>query len=179
MNKQRILLLVLGAIALGGLVAACGGSSNSSSSSSSQTSSSTPAASATSTTSATTASTPATSSSASTSSTTTTVAAAGGSAAGKTVFKSTCGACHTLAAAATHGAVGPNLDQVKPSRACVVQQVTNGGAVKPPCPAIPGAIMPSFAHTLSPTQIQSVAEFVSSAAGTVKGTTSTTGGGLP
>jgi mono/diheme cytochrome c family protein len=101
---------------------------------------------------------------------------------GKTIFTGVggCGSCHTLAAAGTHGMVGPDLDQVKPSDACVVQQVTNGGAVKPPCPPIAGAIMPSFAHTLSASQIQSVAKFVSSEAGKVKGKTSTTsGGGLP
>ena len=29
---------------------------------------------------------------------------------GKTLFKSTCGSCHTLAAAGTTGTIGPNLD---------------------------------------------------------------------
>jgi cytochrome c6 len=93
----------------------------------------------------------------------------------------TCGACHTLAAAGTIGKVGPNLDSVKPSYTCVVQQVTNGGAVKPPCPAVAGSIMPSFGHTLSTTQIESVAKYVSSVAGKVKSTSSSSsgGGGLP
>jgi mono/diheme cytochrome c family protein len=96
------------------------------------------------------------------------------------VFTGTCGTCHTLAVAGTHGSIGPNLDKVKPTYACVLKQVTNGGAVKAPCPAIAGAIMPSFAHTLSPAQIQSVAKFVSTEAG--KGgssSSSSTGGGLP
>jgi mono/diheme cytochrome c family protein len=85
------------------------------------------------------------------------------------VVATTCGSCHTLAAAGTNGKVGPDLDTVKPSYACVVQQVTSGGAVKPPCPAVAGSLMPSFAHSLSSTQIESVAKYVSSVAGTVKG----------
>jgi mono/diheme cytochrome c family protein len=60
----------------------------------------------------------------------------------------------------------------------VVQQVTDGGAVKPPCPPIGGAIMPSFGHTLSTTQIQSVAKYVSTVAGTVK-SSGGGGGGIP
>jgi mono/diheme cytochrome c family protein len=85
------------------------------------------------------------------------------------VFKSTCGACHTLAAAGSSGTVGPNLDQLKPSYAVVVHQVINGGG-----------IMPSFAHTLSATQIESVGKYVSTVAGTVKAKAgSASGGGLP
>lgn len=83
-----------------------------------------------------------------------------------------------MGAAGTHGTIGPDLDHVKPSYACVVQQVTDGGAVKPPCPAIAGSIMPSFAHTLSTTQIESVGKYVSTVAGTVKSKPSS-GGGLP
>ena len=177
MKKQRVLLLVLGAIALGVLASACGSSSNNSSASSTSSSQ----ASAPPPTSTSTSSTAASTSSTASTSTASSAPASGVSAvAGKTVFTGTCGTCHTLAAAGTHGMVGPNLDQVKPSDACVVQQVTDGGAVKPPCPPIAGAIMPSFNHTLSQSQIHSVALFVSSEAGKVKGTTSTTsGGGLP
>jgi cytochrome c6 len=180
MKMQRVLLLILGAIALGLLASACGSSSNNSSASSTSSSQ----ASAPPPTSTSTSSTAATTSSTASASSTTTASSAPVSgvsaAAGKTVFTSTCGTCHTLAAAGTHGMVGPDLDQVKPTDACVVQQVTDGGAVKPPCPPIAGAIMPSFAHTLSGSQIHSVALFVSSEAGKVKGTTSTTsGGGLP
>ena len=35
----------------------------------------------------------------------------GNAAAGKKVFVQFCGKCHTMAAAATHGSIGPNLDQ--------------------------------------------------------------------
>ena len=73
------------------------------------------------------------------------------------VFESTCATCHTLAAAGSTGTVGPNLDQLKPSDALVVHQVTNGGGG-----------MPAFGSTLSKTQIQSVAKYVSTVAGTKK-----------
>jgi mono/diheme cytochrome c family protein len=73
---------------------------------------------------------------------------------GMSVFNSTCASCHTLAAAGSTGTVGPNLDQLKPSDALVVHQVANGGGG-----------MPAFGSSLSKTQIQSVALFVSSVAG--------------
>ena len=76
---------------------------------------------------------------------------------GKTIFTSTppgCGGCHTLADAGTTGTVGPNLDDAKPSKALVVDRVTNGKGV-----------MPSFKDSLDQQQIQAVADYVSSAAG--------------
>jgi mono/diheme cytochrome c family protein len=90
----------------------------------------------------------------------TTTAASGGSsggsalAAGKTVFKSNCGTCHTLKDAGTTGMIGPNLDQLKPSQAIVAHQVTNGGGV-----------MPAFKGQLTTQQIDDVATYVSSVAG--------------
>ena len=75
-------------------------------------------------------------------------------AAGKTVFESNCVSCHTLADAGSSGTVGPDLDDLKPSMALVVHQVTNGGSS-----------MPAFGSQLSSTQIQSVAKYVSSVAG--------------
>jgi len=75
---------------------------------------------------------------------------------GAAIFKSAgCAGCHTLAAAGATGTVGPNLDQLKPSMAVVVRQVTNGGA-----------IMPAFKDKLTSAQIQAVAKYVSSYAGT-------------
>jgi mono/diheme cytochrome c family protein len=87
-------------------------------------------------------------------------------AAGKVVFKASCGGCHTLADAKTHGTVGPNLDKLKPSMKLVVKQVTNGGR-----------IMPAFGGRLSKVKIQAVAKYVSSIAG--KGKSTTSPGGLP
>jgi mono/diheme cytochrome c family protein len=87
--------------------------------------------------------------------TTTGAATAGDAAAGKTVFTSAgCVSCHTLADAGATGTVGPNLDDVKPSDALVMERVTNGKGA-----------MPSFKGQLSDTQIQDVAAYVSSVAG--------------
>jgi mono/diheme cytochrome c family protein len=76
-------------------------------------------------------------------------------AAGKHVFETAgCSGCHTLKDAGATGTVGPNLDQLKPSKARVAQQVTNGGK-----------IMPAFKGRLSAAQIAAVAAYVSSVAG--------------
>jgi cytochrome c553 len=74
---------------------------------------------------------------------------------GKTVFASAgCGSCHTLADAGTSGSVGPNLDDAQPDNAEVVEKVTNGSGV-----------MPSFQDQLSEQEIQDVAAYVVSVAG--------------
>jgi mono/diheme cytochrome c family protein len=87
---------------------------------------------------------------------TTTEAPAGDAAAGKQVFESAgCVACHTLADAGSTGTVGPNLDDAKPQATLVVTRVTNGAGA-----------MPSFKDKLSEQQIQDVAAYVSSVAGT-------------
>ena len=83
-------------------------------------------------------------------------APSGDAAAGKQVFESAgCVACHTLADAGASGTVGPNLDQAKPPATLVVTRVTNGAGA-----------MPSFKGKLSETQIEDVAAYVSSVAGT-------------
>jgi cytochrome c oxidase subunit 1 len=70
--------------------------------------------------------------------------------AGKQVFATAgCASCHTLAAAGAKGTVGPNLDQRKPTKALVVQRVTNGKGA-----------MPSFKGQLTARQIDDVAAFV-------------------
>jgi cbb3-type cytochrome c oxidase subunit III len=79
----------------------------------------------------------------------------GGTTDGKTIFATAgCTGCHTLAAAGSHGTVGPNLDQAKPSKALVIDRVTNGKGG-----------MPSFKGQLSDAQIQAVATYVSENAG--------------
>jgi len=76
-------------------------------------------------------------------------------AAGKKVFVSAaCGGCHILKDAGSEGNVGPDLDQLKPSKDRVAQQVTTGGSV-----------MPSFKEQLTQQQIDAVAEYVSTVAG--------------
>jgi mono/diheme cytochrome c family protein len=87
----------------------------------------------------------------------TSTAAGGGdtaNAAGKQVFTSNCGGCHTLADAGTNGQVGPVLDELKPDKATVQRQVENGGDK-----------MPAFKDKLSAEQIDQVATYVSSVAG--------------
>lgn len=54
-------------------------------------------------------------------------AAGGATSSGKEVFATTCGGCHTLAAAGTSGAVGPDLDQLKPDLALVEKAIKIGG----------------------------------------------------
>ena len=78
----------------------------------------------------------------------------GDPAAGETIFASAgCGGCHTLAAAGSGGAVGPNLDDSSPSFDKVVERVTNGKGA-----------MPSFADRLSEQEIRDVAAYVSQSA---------------
>jgi mono/diheme cytochrome c family protein len=81
-------------------------------------------------------------------------AAASSGPSGATVFsRAGCSSCHTLGAANAHGQIGPNLDQLKPSFAAVVRQVTYGGAG-----------MPSFRGKLTAQQIQDVAAYVAGSA---------------
>lgn len=77
--------------------------------------------------------------------------------AGKEVFLSAeagCGSCHTLADAGTAGAVGPNLDETKPSAELVIDRVTNGKGA-----------MPAFEGKLTEQQIEELAVYVSTVAG--------------
>jgi outer membrane protein assembly factor BamB len=77
-----------------------------------------------------------------------------GAANGAALFTQNCASCHTFAAAHAKGTVGPNLDQLKPSKAVVARQVTNGGGG-----------MPAFGGRLSPKQIDAIAAYVTSSAG--------------
>jgi cytochrome c6 len=88
---------------------------------------------------------------------TTPAAEPGDAAAGKALFTGDggCIACHTLKDAGASGTVGPNLDNAKPSYALVIDRVTHGKG-----------IMPSFADKLDETQIQNLAKYVSTVAGT-------------
>jgi mono/diheme cytochrome c family protein len=45
---------------------------------------------------------------------------------GREIFGQRCNNCHTLAAARTHGKVGPNLDQLKPPAALVLNAIQTG-----------------------------------------------------
>jgi mono/diheme cytochrome c family protein len=79
----------------------------------------------------------------------------GDATAGRTVFLNAgCTSCHTLADAKSTGTVGPNLDDAKPPDDLVIERVTNGKAPMPP-----------FKDQLSEKQIQDVAAYVSTVAG--------------
>lgn len=67
----------------------------------------------------------------------------------KALFTSNCAGCHTLAAAGTTGTVGPNLDQISPTEARIVEQIQKGGGGMPP-----------FEGQLTDEQIQALAKFV-------------------
>jgi cytochrome c oxidase subunit 1 len=60
-----------------------------------------------------------------------------------------CGNCHTLAVAGSDGTVGPNLDVAQPTDALAVDRITNGFGG-----------MPAYEGTLTPQQIQDVADYV-------------------
>jgi mono/diheme cytochrome c family protein len=81
-------------------------------------------------------------------------AVAATAASGKEIFTSTCGGCHTLADAGTSGATGPNLDDAAPDAATVKAFVRGGGGG-----------MPAFGDNLSNAEVDAVAAYVSSVAG--------------
>lgn len=82
---------------------------------------------------------------------------AGGAALGKRIFTSEsqppCGLCHALADAGASGAVGPSLDDLKPTEEQVRAAVRGGVGV-----------MPAY-ESLSEEEIAAVARYVATAAG--------------
>ena len=77
------------------------------------------------------------------------------SAEGKQIFTQSCGTCHTLSDAETSGAVGPNLDQIKPDKARVQSAIENGGSGTGAMPA----------NIVTGAEAEAVADYVSSVAG--------------
>ena len=71
---------------------------------------------------------------------------------GKIIFleQGNCATCHTLADAKSNGNIGPNLNQIKPDIARVINTVTNGIGVMPP-----------YKDLLSTQEIEAVAHYVS------------------
>ena len=63
--------------------------------------------------------------------------------------KAQCGVCHTLKAAGSTGTIGPNLDQLKPQEAQIINSVTNGIGV-----------MQSWEGILTEKEIEAVAYYV-------------------
>ena len=86
----------------------------------------------------------------------------GSATAGKSTFVTTCGSCHTLKAAKTAGAIGPNLDKVKPTEAKIITAISKGGAsimTKAAVAKYPTQMV-AYKGTLSTKQIDNVAAFV-------------------
>jgi mono/diheme cytochrome c family protein len=73
---------------------------------------------------------------------------------GEALFAERCGGCHTLEAAGTTGAIGPNLDDAGVDAEKVTEIVTNGSGG-----------MPSFGDELDEAEIQAIAEFVAGSSG--------------
>lgn len=76
---------------------------------------------------------------------------------GKTLFTSSakpmaCALCHTLKDAGTTGAIGPDLDELKPTAEQVKKVMVEGMGA-----------MPSFAATLTDDERNAIAEYVASA----------------
>lgn len=65
-----------------------------------------------------------------------------------------CKLCHALKAAGAEGKLGPSLDELKPDKEKVLDQVRKGTGV-----------MPGYDNKLTPQQIEAVADYVSGVAG--------------
>jgi sulfite dehydrogenase len=68
-----------------------------------------------------------------------------------------CALCHTLKDAGSEGAIGPVLDEIKPSAQRLITAMRNGIGQ-----------MPSFADSLSEAQIQAIANYVAKVTGAEK-----------
>ncbi len=60
-----------------------------------------------------------------------------------------CSVCHTLADAGSAGAIGPNLDELKPDTARIIKVLNDGMGA-----------MPAFKATLGPADMEAVAAYV-------------------
>jgi len=72
---------------------------------------------------------------------------------GRTLFSSdavpACAICHTLADAGAEGAIGPNLDELKPDKDVILKVLEEGMGAMPP-----------FAETLSAADKQALTEYI-------------------
>jgi mono/diheme cytochrome c family protein len=88
----------------------------------------------------------------------------GNAAAGKSLFVTTCGACHTLKAAGTLGNLGPNLTTaaVPLTEQTIINAITNGGASVMTKAAVAqySTTMVAYKGTLTTAQIADVAAYI-------------------
>lgn len=81
-------------------------------------------------------------------------------------FATNCGGCHTLSAAGTTGAIGPNLDDVLPgqSAAQISESITDPAAK--PTPGFPTGVMPAnYGDALTPAQLAQLVKYLQQSAG--------------
>ena len=92
---------------------------------------------------------------------------AGNPVAGKAVFKSTCGSCHTLKAAGATATVGPDLDKLKqyaaqanrgPIAAFVKQSIVSPGAYLQP--GYQNLMPPTFGTQIPPAQLDQLVQYL-------------------
>ena len=88
------------------------------------------------------------------------VTVVGDSVHGKVLFKGYCAECHTLRAAGSTGRFGPNLDNMKPSYALVVNQIETGGTGGAGLPPTVRLTFGPGIHTFSKSDIHDIAAFV-------------------
>jgi mono/diheme cytochrome c family protein len=79
---------------------------------------------------------------------------------GKVLFKGYCAECHTLRAAGSTGRLGPNLDNMKPSYALVVNQIETGGTGGAGLPPTARLTFGPGIHTFAAADIRDIAAFV-------------------
>lgn len=88
----------------------------------------------------------------------------GNAAAGKSLFSSTCGTCHTLKASGSAGAIGPNLNKIpKLTEAELISQINVGGTalmVKTHQKISGYAVMMQGYASLGKTKVDNIAAFV-------------------
>jgi cytochrome c oxidase subunit 2 len=83
-------------------------------------------------------------------------------AAGKQVFTSNCGGCHTLADAGTQGTTGPDLDKVLKGKDAAFIQESITDPNKEIAPGFQGNLMPQdFRQKLSPDQLKALVDYLS------------------
>ncbi len=79
---------------------------------------------------------------------------------GEALFKGYCASCHTLKAARSTARFGPNLDNMKPSYAQVIYQVTTGGTSGAGLPPTARLTFGPGIHTFTKSDIRDIAAFV-------------------
>jgi len=82
--------------------------------------------------------------------------------AGKATFVVTCGTCHRLKAAASTGAIGPDLNRVRLTEATIVKAISEGGSTVMTAAQLQkyAIQMVAYKGALTARQIQDVAAFV-------------------